>query len=711
MPQEFALLYFKQKLAIARIVGRSGTRCSLVLPDGGEFRCPEGRLLLRWEGAPAAPPPDGNGLQAELHGRVEELEKLKKSAAALDTAALHRKLRAARAPAAETPCTEPEIPLTQTEIPFTEIVAHALPGESDGWARAALYMALLGAPRLFRHGRGGFAPKAEAEIEAWDEKEAAGQARKEQERQTERWRGMLERGEWKPEDSAAGAAFLGRLGSLLAEERSSPHWNALAKPLGLRAARMAEARVKLKTWLRVAGRWEGWPAVWLQKAQVSTGFEATLEKAARALAETYPHPGGRADLRGLGTFTIDTPGTRDPDDACSVLAADDDGVTVALHIAEPPAALRPGHPLFEEAARRAASVYTVEGVFPMLPFTLVGGRSSLKAGKVREAATFTFRLSPEGEQLLSVERSLIRVERNLDYGGGDALLRSAPETWGRLADFCEAFRAARLARGAVAGGRAGVAIDRSDPERVKLKRYDRDGPAQRMVEELAILLNREAGRYCRDHGLPAIYRVLAGLRGGAVALPAEPPPVEAPPAEALPAESPPPESPPAESPPAESPPEGNRPAPRPRYSLRGRPHAGLAADRYVQVTSPLRRFADLVMQQQILRHAVTGEIAYDDPAQLGAWAEAADARMAAHAEVERRIEEHWKRVYLSQNPGQILAAEVRRAGKAGAVKVWLEAVQMMADARLAESARPGAVFSCRVVEVDLDRSLVRVEPT
>ena len=147
-----------------------------------------------------------------------------------------------------------------------------------------------------------------------------------------------------------------------------------------------------------------------------------------------------------------------------------------------------------------------------------------------------------------------------------------------------------------------------------------------------------------------------------------------------------------------------------RFALRGAPHAGLACERYVQVSSPIRRFADLVMQQQIARHALHGETLYGDPAQLRAWGKAADLRLAVHAELERRIGDYCKRRYLAQNLGSEWAATVRRpAASAGPGRVWLEDLQLAAEGPLPAHCRAGDTLTVRAAAVDLDRHTVLVE--
>jgi exoribonuclease-2 len=189
------------------------------------------------------------------------------------------------------------------------------------------------------------------------------------------------------------------------------------------------------------------------------------------------------------------------------------------------------------------------------------------------------------------------------------------------------------------------------------------------VEELAILVNGEAGLYCQRHGLPAFYRVQppAGLGNG-----------------------------------------GQRLPPAARFSLTGAPHAGVACERYVQVTSPIRRFPDLVMQRQIAAHATRGEVTFADRGPLEAWMWHAEQRMTTYHQLERRLDDYWKRRYLAQNLGLEVRGVVRRNGGTAHARVWLEELLLEADAHLGPSVPMGWAARFRVIAADPDRETVEV---
>ncbi|HEX9842293.1 MAG TPA: RNB domain-containing ribonuclease, partial [bacterium] len=336
---------------------------------------------------------------------------------------------------------------------------------------------------------------------------------------------------------------------------------------------------------------------------------------------------------------------------------------------------------FDEAARRISSVYAPDAIFPMLPESLSHGRLSLVGGKPREVLSFVLRLDGGPGELVALRRGVILVNDNLDYEAAQRLIAARPESWGRLAALCEEMRRWRRAHGAMVVEARDVSVDCRDPAHLVLVERDREEAASRIVEELSIATNRLSGAYCRRAGLPALYRVQ------------RPPPHVAPGRGAL----------------RDTQRLGAVGGPA-RFSLQGGPHVGLACERYVQTTSPLRRFADLVMQRQIAAHVATGRVAFADKAQLKGWLERAEERMGAYADAERRISEHWKRRYLAQHPGLVVQGEVRDVHEDGGARIWLTELRMAVDGRLPPQAVSGGVYRFAVVAVDEDRQQVQVRP-
>ena len=180
--------------------------------------------------------------------------------------------------------------------------------------------------------------------------------------------------------------------------------------------------------------------------------EAVREAEAGAL----PALGKRTDFRSIPFVTIDPSDARDFDDA--IWAAQDTdpanagGWHVRVAIADVAHYVRPGSALDREAHERGNSVYFPDRVVPMLPEALSGGMCSLKQDEDRACLVATIWLDPHGTILRhSIERGLMRSVRRIEYEraqeiydhGGDAetaaLLQPLYAAYG-------AFKKARAAR-------------------------------------------------------------------------------------------------------------------------------------------------------------------------------------------------------------------------------------------------------------------------
>jgi ribonuclease R len=139
-------------------------------------------------------------------------------------------------------------------------------------------------------------------------------------------------------------------------------------------------------------------------------------KAARPVRQAKP----REDWRHLPLITIDPPDAKDHDDAVHA-APDDDpnnkgGFVVTVAIADVAWFVRPGSALDREARRRGNSVYFPDRVVPMLPERLSGDLCSLRVGKDRPAIAARLVFGADGRKRShSFHRIMMRSVANLAY--------------------------------------------------------------------------------------------------------------------------------------------------------------------------------------------------------------------------------------------------------------------------------------------------------
>jgi ribonuclease R len=250
---------------------------------------------------------------------------------------------------------------------------------------------------------------------------------------------------------------------------------------------------------------------------------------------------GRRDYRAIPTFTIDPDDAKDFDDALSVEYLDHGDLRIGVHIADVSHYVKPGTALDREAQTRGNSTYLVGTVVPMLPEKLSNGLCSLVEAQDRltKAVLFTFTASGRLKDT-AYANTVIRSVKRLTYKQAFALmfeddlnrirqlpLPAAHQTGatGRalhdlappeLADLQKWVRqlwaiAGKLRRERMKAG----SLDLDMPE-TKIF-VDADGYADRielihndeshqLIEEYMLLANEAVARVTRGHQLPSLYR-------------------------------------------------------------------------------------------------------------------------------------------------------------------------------------------------------------
>ncbi|SNS77577.1 RNAse R [Sphingomonas laterariae] len=153
--------------------------------------------------------------------------------------------------------------------------------------------------------------------------------------------------------------------------------------------------------------------------------EEVIEEAERV--SKLPLGEGREDLRHLPIVAIDPADARDHDDA--VWAAPDDdpanagGFRAIVAIADVSFYVRPGSRLDKEARKRGNSVYFPDRVVPMLPETLSADMCSLKSGQDRAAMACHLTIGKDGKLInWRFTRALVRIAANIAYEDAQAAI-------------------------------------------------------------------------------------------------------------------------------------------------------------------------------------------------------------------------------------------------------------------------------------------------
>ncbi len=230
---------------------------------------------------------------------------------------------------------------------------------------------------------------------------------------------------------------------------------------------------------------------------------------------------GREDLRHLALVTIDPSDARDHDDACFAEPDPDPGNegghVLWVAIADVAHYVRPGSELDREARRRGNSTYFPDRVVPMLPEALSGDLCSLHEGADRACIAVRMVLDAEGNKLgHAFKRGLMRSPASLSYeevqAGRDGAPseRIAPLMEGVIGPLYEAYEALKSAR----GRRQPLELDLperqivlGDDGRVRSVDFRDRLDAHKLIEEFMVLANVSAAEELRRRDSPLLFRV------------------------------------------------------------------------------------------------------------------------------------------------------------------------------------------------------------
>jgi len=169
----------------------------------------------------------------------------------------------------------------------------------------------------------------------------------------------------------------------------------------------------------------------IHKYGIPNEFPEEAEDEAAKVHDLPLYPDSREDLRHLPIVAIDPVDARDFDDAVWATPDDDPanegGFKAIVAIADVSYYVRPGSTLDRQARKRGNSVYFPDRVVPMLPHALSSDMCSLRAGEDRAAMACHMTIDRAGKvRDWRFTRAVIRVAANIPYEQAQALIDQKP---------------------------------------------------------------------------------------------------------------------------------------------------------------------------------------------------------------------------------------------------------------------------------------------
>jgi ribonuclease R len=223
---------------------------------------------------------------------------------------------------------------------------------------------------------------------------------------------------------------------------------------------------------------------------------------------------GRVDCRGQCVVTIDPDDAKDFDDAICLQKHGKDQWKLWVHIADVSHYVRPGSPLDLEARKRGNSTYLVDRVIPMLPEALSNELCSLNPGLDRLTKCVEFLLSNDGRVLdARFYPAIIRSRRRFTYKEALGVLQGGPSNdpaqraIQQTHALAQKIRATRIRAGSLDLDFPESKIRLDAQGRIRLIESIENDVSHQLIEECMLLANEAVAARLMALNRPAIYRV------------------------------------------------------------------------------------------------------------------------------------------------------------------------------------------------------------
>ena len=480
MEHNFCVFYKNDKLNFGWIREVTKNKFSIVPTAGKEFSCPQSRIEYSWASKAFV---EAKEALNYLNTKIPWLETKSQE---IDLQTIH------------------ELCDPDTSYTIDQLATDFLDNPEDAWNRTALFVTLKNNPLLFKEKKASFIARSSEEIEKFRNDEIRVQEKKKKEENEQLWADLLLQGESPqihPEEQEHWDRFIYRINQFLLYFEDSQELTYFKTLFKCQKKEPVEIERLFIGFLNRLGFTISWGKLLIQRSELST--EVTPEESEeietlKSQVATLINDPASIDLRNLPTFTVDSSGTKDLDDAIS-FEQKGGGATLYVHISNVASLIHSDSALFKRGEQNISSLYTLKRIYHMFPGELSENLFSLLEQKDRSAMTFEIELDENNLiQNSKIYPSTINVDKNLSYTAIDQAIEDNTGIWPQVWDVCEALRATRFENGALEVDREEAILDISDPDNIQIETMRTNTPASLMIQELAITANHIAARFCGE---------------------------------------------------------------------------------------------------------------------------------------------------------------------------------------------------------------------
>lgn len=225
----------------------------------------------------------------------------------------------------------------------------------------------------------------------------------------------------------------------------------------------------------------------------------------------------RKDFRSVTTFTIDPKDAKDFDDALSFRFLENGNFEIGIHIADVSHYVQKDSAMDKEALKRSNSVYLVDRVIPMLPEQLSNLACSLRPNEDKFSFSAVFEISENGKIFNEwYGKTVIHSDRRFTYEEAQEILEGKTGEYEKelliLDKIAKQLRNKRIKNGALEIESEEMRFrldDKGQPIEVEIKRSK---DAHKLIEEFMLLANKKIATFIAkpkkgEHVSPFIYRI------------------------------------------------------------------------------------------------------------------------------------------------------------------------------------------------------------
>jgi ribonuclease R len=254
----------------------------------------------------------------------------------------------------------------------------------------------------------------------------------------------------------------------------------------------------------------------LRQYDLPLHFPKPVLAEAHAIGSTvHPHEvAGRVDCRAHNVITIDPDDAKDFDDAICLEKISPEQWRLWVHIADVSHYVKPGTSLDEEAQKRGNSTYLVDRVIPMLPEALSNELCSLKPNVDRLTKCVEFLVSNDGRVLnTKFYSAVIHSQRRFAYGDVLEILQRAPtdnpieQMLHQAHELGQRIRRLRFKAGSLDLDFPETKIRLDEHGKILRIEKNENDVSHQLIEEYMLLANEAVATRLMSLRTPAIYRI------------------------------------------------------------------------------------------------------------------------------------------------------------------------------------------------------------